>query len=149
MRPKFNKEEARLTTEVQDKAGKQEARQPWTHLLAGNMLGERPEAGTAASSLTCCHRCVQWSPAAPGVWSRYCRQVVSLELGTEGPPGGCPGRSPENPEALNTGGGDLSHGRALPVEAGEEMRSKTSLAQQRVARLPVALQLQQVQWADR
>lgn len=98
--------------EVQDKAGKQEARQLWTHLLAGNMLGERPEAGTAASSLTCCHSGVSSGALRPqesGVVPGYCRQVVRPGAGNGRPTWGLPRASPENPEALNTGGGDLSH----------------------------------------
>ena len=116
--------------EVQDKAGSREMRQLWRRLLAGNMLGERLEAGTAVSSLTCCHRCVQWSPVAPG----ECDPGLLL---TDGMPGAGSGRKAHLGAAQGTHARIqkhltlvvvIHHTRSeLPVKAGEEMRSKTRL----------------------
>lgn len=135
--------------EVQDKAGSREMRQLWRRLLAGNMLGERPEAGTAVSSLTCCHRCVQWSPVAPG----ECGPGLLLTGGTPGAGNGrkahvgaAQGAHPRIQKHLTLVVA-ICHTRQRPASEGwRRDEEQDTCAQQRVARVPVALQLQQVHW---
>lgn len=66
---------------------------------------------------------------------------MTLEPGLEGPPRGCPGHSPLNPEALNTGGGDLSHMTVSSQWRLEEERcdEQDAFAQKRAGGLNVAL----------
>lgn len=90
--------------EIRQEAGWE--RQLWRHLFVRNVLGERPAADLPVSSPTCCQKELYGSRGA--------RSQVLLTGGgpgarSRGPTWGCPGHSPSSSEALNTGGGDLSH----------------------------------------